>query len=72
MHFASYIGHITTMELLLHHGADINAKGRNQYAPLHAVAASGKITVYLTIFCTGKYIANKLAEYLVFFFVNDF
>lgn len=36
------MGHADTVDLLLRHDADINAKDRNQYTPLHVAAASGK------------------------------
>lgn len=41
LHCAAHMGHVDTVELLLRGGADINAKDRNQYSPLHVAAASG-------------------------------
>lgn len=35
------MGHIDTVELLLRYDADINAKDRNQYTPLHVATANG-------------------------------
>lgn len=36
------MGHIEVVQLLIRNGADIEAKDRNQYTPLHAAAAGGK------------------------------
>nr|CAI5819032.1 unnamed protein product [Callosobruchus analis] len=41
LHFAVQMGHIDTIELLLRYNADVNAKDRNHYTPLHVAAACG-------------------------------
>ena len=40
-HLASYLGHIDVVELLLAKGADVNAKGRDGFTPLHAAITDG-------------------------------
>jgi len=35
------MGHLDTIELLLSYGAEIEAKDRNQYTPLHVASANG-------------------------------
>lgn len=46
LHFAAHMGHAHTIELLIKHGADINAGDRNKYAPLHVAAATGMYLFY--------------------------
>jgi ankyrin repeat protein len=43
LHLASHFGHVRVIDLLLAHGADVNAVSRNAdaNAPLHAAAAGG-------------------------------
>lgn len=35
------MGHVQVVDLLIRNQADINAKDRNQYTPLHVAAATG-------------------------------
>lgn len=41
LHWAAHMGHVDTIELMLRYGADVNARDRNQYTPLHVAAACG-------------------------------
>lgn len=47
MHCAVQMGHLDTIELLLSYGAEIEAKDRNQYTPLHVASANGTIIFFI-------------------------
>lgn len=41
LHWATLMGYVDTIELMLKYGADVNARDRNQYTPLHVAAVCG-------------------------------
>ena len=43
LHEAVSKGHSEVLELLLHHGGDVNCRANNQYTPLHLAAANGYV-----------------------------
>jgi ankyrin repeat protein len=42
LHFAARLGHVKVAELLLAHGADVNARDSSRFTPLHRAACYGK------------------------------
>lgn len=55
------MGHADAVELLIKFGADINAKDRNQYTPVHVAAASGMETVARMLINTGADVNSQNA-----------
>jgi ankyrin repeat protein len=52
LHWAAFRGHKDVAELLLAHGADVNAKANDLHTPLHAAAAGGHTEVAALLLAT--------------------
>jgi len=59
LHFAAYEGHEDVVELLLAHGADVNAKADNGETPLHFAARKGYTNVVKLLWLHGADVDAK-------------
>jgi len=55
IHFSAKYGHLSVIEYLVNHKADINAKDENNWTPLHYAARKGHLSVV-------EYLFNQKAE----------
>lgn len=55
MHYASKLGYVHCLKLLIHHGADVAAKNKDKQSPIHFAAKYGRYSSCLQILNSENY-----------------
>ncbi|KAK7074366.1 hypothetical protein SK128_009451 [Halocaridina rubra] len=62
LHFACHVGHLEVLKVLLGSGADILAKDKDGYTPLHVAIAAGKEDIVYELIQFGKATKRNTAD----------